>query len=212
MDSSSGGPRASSLTSPMHLWSWLSVIAIVFLRPTHAGALPAKVSRLLPAVADTAAVVPLWRAVRRCYPDDEAAIRAVEANRALVLPWACSKENIDGSFQVLVEVLGDRDEAVKVVTQNPGVLGCDPQRLRLSSPADIRGTAALAAAFGRLRGTPTAVILSGLLVASVLASLGADEVAEAASSVLRPAVGAIGASAFFAAAGAAVYSSTRREK
>ena len=127
--------------------------------------LPARVIELLPqrALADPKAVAPLWRATRACYPNEDAAIDAIKLNKALLLPWVSSKESIEGSFRVLCETLGSRDEAVKVVTLNPGVLGCDPKRLSLSSADEIKSVAATAAALGSLRGPPLLVAAVALL-------------------------------------------------
>ena len=56
--------------------------------------LPEPVERLLPAVAlkDRASVLPLWKALRQCYPTEAQAIEALRVNRALCLPWVCESE------------------------------------------------------------------------------------------------------------------------
>eukprot|EP00966_Prymnesium_polylepis_P303333 7006738-Prymnesium_polylepis.1 len=58
------------------------------------GGLPEPVERLLPAVAlkDRASVLPLWKALRQCYPTEAQAIEALRVNRALCLPWVCESE------------------------------------------------------------------------------------------------------------------------
>ena len=185
----------------------LLVVVPVFMQSSS---LPVRVRAMLPAVAlQDPAVLPLWRALRECYPSEDAAIDAVKNNKALLLPWASSTDNIRGSYRVLVDVLANKDEVSKVLTQNPGVLGCDPDRLQLSSADEIRGVATMTAAVGRLRGAPGTAVAVLLLAATAVAaspSASADQISE----VLRPTLGAIGATAFSATLAAAVYTSSKR--
>ena len=64
--------------------------------------LPATVEALLPSAAlkDQAAVVPLWRSIRRCYPTDDAAVEALRRNRGLLLPWVSSASSIESNYKV----------------------------------------------------------------------------------------------------------------
>ena len=53
-----------------------------------AARLPEPVQKILPAAAlkDTATVLPLWKALRQCYPTEEAAIDALRLNPAVMAP------------------------------------------------------------------------------------------------------------------------------
>ena len=168
--------------------------------------LPMRVEALLPAVAleDSAAVVPLWRAVRKCYPSDDEAIAALQLNRGLLLPWATSPQSIEGNYRVLVEKLG-KTGTLDVLSKNPGVLAGSPARLRLSGASEIQSVANTAAALGSLRGPPL-VVAGAALCALVLASGSSD----AAAAVARPTVGALGAASFGSTALLAVYVSSRK--
>lgn len=84
--------------------------------------LPEELEARLPAAArkERAAVVPLYKAVRQCYPSEEAALEALQRSPALCYPWACSVGAIKGSYQIIVDLCG-REVALDVITKNPGV-------------------------------------------------------------------------------------------
>ena len=137
--------------------------------------LPDTVERLLPVAAlnDRASTTSLWKAVRECYPTEADAVAAVKRNPALCLPWACSVSNIKGSYAYIVEVCG-KDDALTVITNNPGALGNDPTRLRkTSSAAEIIGAAKVAATVGALKSLVPAATAVALLTAGYLAAAGA---------------------------------------
>jgi hypothetical protein len=108
-----------------------------------ASRLPEAVYRLLPDVilrtpADAAAVAALWRAVCKVYPSEEAAAAAVVNTPSLILPWVNTPSNVAGSFAVLVDILDSTESAQDVISKNPGILACNPQRLALSSAGEIK--------------------------------------------------------------------------
>merc|ERR1712087_817458 len=101
---------------------------------TMAPSLPDAVSEVLPSkVAEDPGVGPLWRALRGCYPSDEAALTALTANKGIVTPWVVSPSTITSNNALLRGMLG-KQRALNVITKNPGVLACDPERLAISSP------------------------------------------------------------------------------
>ena len=171
--------------------------------------LPESLQVLLPAAAvNDPAVVPLWRALRKCYPSEAAALEAAERNPGLLLPWANSPETISGSFAMLCRKM-EAAAVLDVITKNPGVLSCDPQRLAISSAEEIQTVAATTAAIGAAR-TPLALAALALAVLGAAAGTSGGPLdADVAQSILRPAVGAIGASAFFAALGGAIAAQRR---
>lgn len=159
--------------------------------------LPDSVAALLPAaaVADPGTVA-LWRALRKCYPSEEAAEAALRRNAGLLLPWLMSPSTIGQNYQVLLSLM-DKEQTLDVITKNPGVLACEPERLAMSSPDEIKGFATFTDAVGKAQ-APLAAVVVGLVTLSLLPRLGLlDE--ETAGSVVRPAVGVAGATAFIAA-------------
>ncbi|KAL1528362.1 hypothetical protein AB1Y20_009715 [Prymnesium parvum] len=168
--------------------------------------LPAPVVQALPALAlqDIKAVLPLWNALRRCYPTEEAAIDAVRANTGLCLPWVSSASKIEGSYAVLVDICG-KEAALEVITKNPGALGNDPLRLKASSPNEIMAVANLVATAGALKVPFT--LLALLCLSTVVF---APEASLAAFA--RPTVGTIGAGSFAGAAAMALYAASRLSK
>jgi len=109
-------------------------------------ALPAEVEALLAdsdeLQASRPAVRVLWAELTRVYPDEAAAIRAVQRNSAIVLPYLNRPSNIAGSWAVVSELMSE-EEALQVITDNPGVLSANPIALRKSSADDIRRAASL---------------------------------------------------------------------
>jgi hypothetical protein len=202
-------PTTSSFGGCMGLLTSTVVLSLAL-----RGSLPAKVAVILPPSADPAAVLPLWNAVRRCYPSEDAAIAAVKRNRGLLYPWVSCVENIEGSYNVLARTCGESASA-DILAKNPGVLICDPKRLELADVSEILGAANFIAALDRFSGPPLAVASLVLLVAVTCSSLAGsasvlpDGMAAECSAIARPAWGLIGASAFTAAVLNAVYASSR---
>ena len=112
------------------------------------------------------------------------------------MPWSNSPTIILKNYAILQSTLGEAD-ALDVITKNPGVLACDPERLKVTSADEIKSVAAFTVAFASAR-TPLALAAAGLATVALLPSIGLID-AEAAGAILRPAVGTIGATAFFAA-------------
>lgn len=168
-----------------------------------ASGLPDAVEALLPSAArkERASVVPLWRAVRSCYPSEDAAIAALARNPALLYPWACSVPTIQGSYKVIVDACG-RDKALEVITKNPGALGNDPTRLRASGASEIEGAANLASALGALSQVLPAILIAAALLAAATQADVAD--------IARPVAGTVGAAAFLGTAALAAYVGSRR--
>jgi len=174
---------------------------------TMAAGLPDAVSEVLPSkVAEDPGVVPLWRALRGCYPSDEAALTALTANKGIVTPWVVSPSTITSNNALLRGMLG-KQRALNVITKNPGVLACDPERLAISSPQEIEAVASATSAVGRAS-TPLAFAALALFTLALLPSAGVMD-AELAGSIVRPASGAIGATAFFAALAGAIAAQRR---
>jgi len=82
----------------------------------------------------------LWGRLKTIYPSEEAALNAVKRNSALVLPYLNRPYNIDGSWKVLLGMMSE-EEALDVVTKNPGVLASNPQGLAGSNAAAIKQAA-----------------------------------------------------------------------
>lgn len=138
-----------------------------------ASALPPEVSKLLPpqAVEDDeilGAIVPLWEALVDVFTPGEERVRsaeeeaaavalasaAVAKNVAVVLPYMNVPSNIYGSWDVLNDMF-EEDEALEIITKNPGVLGCNPKSLAEADPNQISTMAVVAtgveAVFGPAR-------------------------------------------------------------
>ena len=138
---------------------------------TMAASLPDAVSEVLPSkVAEDPGVVPLWRALRGCYPSDEAALTALTANKGIVTPWVDSPSTITSNNALLRGMLG-KQRALNVITKNPGVLACDPERLAISSPQEIEAVASATSAVGRAS-TPLAFAALALFTLALLPSAG----------------------------------------
>ena len=101
--------------------------------------LPAEVDELLSEDTDRIGVRKLWCALRKCYATEEEAVAAVKRNTGTILPYLNAPSNIYGSYEVLVDLLGD--EADAVVRKNPGVLQCNPKALARESADSIRSAA-----------------------------------------------------------------------
>ena len=184
-----------------------------------ASRLPEAVYRLLPDVilrtpADAAAVAALWRAVCKVYPSEEAAAAAVVNTPSLILPWVNTPSNVAGSFAVLVDILDSTESAQDVISKNPGILACNPQRLALSSAGEIKAVAAIRATLSTLA-RPLSMLGLGVVVLGSVAFSGSlqgtaldpklpESVVVGAQQVVKPVIGAVGALGFFAAAAVAV--------
>lgn len=115
-------------------------------------ALPEPVADMVPkAVRELETTEANWNALRACYPTEEAAVAAVKRNLPVILPYSYDgmksngAQNIEGSYKVLLEMLGDEEEVLDIITKNPGVLGCVPEALAKSDADEIRKFAGIAA-------------------------------------------------------------------
>lgn len=100
-----------------------------------------------------------WRALRACYPTEEAALAAVTDSRAVLLPYGADQQisgfyelglavdrssRIARCYEVLQEKLDGEAETLEIITKNPGVLGSFPSGLEKASADDIRRAASVA--------------------------------------------------------------------
>lgn len=82
----------------------------------------------------------LWRELKKIYPTEEAALKAVQKNTAIIMPYMTMPGFIQGSWKVLNEMMSE-EEALQVVTANPGVLGCNPAGLKKSDADTVKRAA-----------------------------------------------------------------------
>jgi hypothetical protein len=125
-------------------------------RHAHASAVfgrvrvPDAVCEVLDPAVDIDEVAPLWKEFRAVFPTEEAAIRAARRNTAVILPFINSADNIRFCWQVLGELGFSKEEALEIVTKNPGVLGNKPGLLARSSQAEVRFSMGLVGALDEL--------------------------------------------------------------
>jgi len=91
----------------------------------------------------------LWLELLKVYPSQESAIAAVKRNSAIIMPYLNRPPYISGCWDVLNGMMSE-EEALDVVTRNPGILACNPVGLRTSNAAVIKGTAGAVDAFESL--------------------------------------------------------------
>lgn len=171
------------------------------------GSLPASLGSRNPRAEPVkeADIEALWKALVRAFDGDtDLALAAVGANPSVVHPLYTKRPVlITASQKALVDILGSREAAREVMLRNPAVLQCGDS-LR-SQPADqIRMFASFRAGVDRV---PPNVSRGVLLVgfASLLSNFvlvrsdepGAQRLAE----VIKPVLGAAGATLFLSAAG-----------
>ena len=72
--------------------------------------LPASIEALLEPTVDRAATVPMWKAFRKCYRSEQAAIAAAELNVIPILSFINTEANIRENWKVLQEKF-DKEEA-----------------------------------------------------------------------------------------------------
>ena len=72
--------------------------------------LPASIEALLEPTVDLAATVPMWKAFRKCYRSEQAAIAAAELNVIPILSFINTEANIRENWKVLQEKF-DKEEA-----------------------------------------------------------------------------------------------------
>mmetsp|Transcript_5206 Transcript_5206/g.15925 ORF Transcript_5206/g.15925 Transcript_5206/m.15925 type:complete len:169 (+) Transcript_5206:43-549(+) len=68
----------------------------------------------------------LWKALRKCYPSEEAALQAVRQNANVICPLFATPTLIQQTYRVLIDELG-KEDAIKVLQMNPSVLTCGDQ-------------------------------------------------------------------------------------
>lgn len=78
----------------------------------------------------------LWNTFKQCYPTEALAVAALEKNTAVLTPQLNSPTKIIGTYELLLERFGE-EEALVVITKNPGILCCTPQSLSSQSNDDI---------------------------------------------------------------------------
>ena len=84
--------------------------------------------------------VVLWSRLLKIYPSEAAAIAAVQRNSALIMPYMNKPAFIDGSWRVLNEMMSE-EEALEVITKNPGILACNPVGLKTTDAATVKRAA-----------------------------------------------------------------------
>lgn len=82
----------------------------------------------------------LWAQLLSVYPTEAAAKEAVVRNSAIVLPYLNRPFHIDGSWEVLKTMMSE-EEALEVITKNPGILACIPAALKTSNKLAVLTTA-----------------------------------------------------------------------
>lgn len=82
----------------------------------------------------------LWAQLLSVYPSEAAAKQAVDRNSAIVLPYLNRPFHIDGSWEVLKTMMSE-EEALEVITKNPGILACNPAALKTSNKVAVQTTA-----------------------------------------------------------------------
>ena len=89
------------------------------------------------------------RRLLKVFPSEAAAVAAVKRNSAIVMPYLNRPPYISGCWDVLKGMMSE-EEALDVITRNPGILACNPVGLRTSNAAVIKGTAGAVDAFESL--------------------------------------------------------------
>jgi len=82
----------------------------------------------------------LWLELLKVYPTEAAALQAVSRNSAIVLPYLNRPNFIAGNWRVLNDMMRE-EEALEVITNNPGVLASNPAGLNLQNANVIKSTA-----------------------------------------------------------------------
>lgn len=136
----------------------------------------------------------MWNLLLKCYATEAEAITAAKRTTSLILPYMNSPTNIAGSYDVLVELLGE-EAARDVCIRNPAVLGNDPAALRGCSAKDIQDSARLkefieTSLLGGLRLWATAFVLTA--AAGIAIALTAPASASAVTAEL-PAIALVSA-------------------
>lgn len=201
--------------------AWLAPIAPVRNAPAimlfgSAGSLPVAVQeaydarfqqstdRGAPALPPLSEVAALWVATKKAFGNEAAALEAVKQNPTIISPLYCkSPQLILDSKAALVECFeGDTEEALAVMRLNPAVLQCGGS-LRSQSPAEVKRFAVVRSQLDRVPPAAAVASLSVFLLAALANTVlrtSDDELVQQVLSVLRPAVGSIGALLFTATA------------
>jgi len=82
----------------------------------------------------------LWLELLKVYPTEEAALAAVQRNSAIVLPYLNRPNFIPGNWKVLKGMMSEQ-EALEVITKNPGVLASNPAGLTLANANVVKNAA-----------------------------------------------------------------------
>lgn len=76
----------------------------------------------------------------KVYPSEEAVLEAIAKNTAIVLPFLNKPSFISGSWRALTEMMSE-EEALDVITRNPGVLASNPVGLSMQNALVIKNVA-----------------------------------------------------------------------
>jgi len=117
-----------------------------------------------------AGVALLWSRLVDVYASEEAALAAVKRNSAVVMPYLNKPGNIDGSWEVLQETMGEAD-AREVITKNPGILASNPGLLRDASAGQVQAAASAVNAVESLP-MPVRFAIPAVLTVAAVAFIG----------------------------------------
>jgi len=117
-----------------------------------------------------AGVALLWSRLVDVYASEQAALAAVKRNSAVVMPYLNKPGNIDGSWEVLCETMGEAD-ARDVITKNPGILASNPALLRDASAGQVQVAASAVNAVESLP-MPVRFAIPGVLTVAAVVFIG----------------------------------------
>ena len=78
----------------------------------------------------------IWAAFEASFGSRERALAASRKNSQVLLPFINNANTISGANAALVSLFG-KEEALEIITKNPGVLACNPKSLAQTPKADI---------------------------------------------------------------------------
>mmetsp|Transcript_25908 Transcript_25908/g.83698 ORF Transcript_25908/g.83698 Transcript_25908/m.83698 type:complete len:220 (-) Transcript_25908:119-778(-) len=144
-----------------------------------------------------AVVAGLWAACITAYGSEELALRAVTQNPTILNPLYTDPPSvIANSKRALVQVLGGEEEAIDVMLKNPAVLQCGSALTRQQA-GEIRSFAAVRQLLDSSPPWAPKVTLALIFAAlSFEIALQGNPEADPLLAVIKPTLGALGASIF----------------
>ena len=157
-----------------------------------------------PAKPPISQVAPLWTALVKAYGTEELALKAARQNGQIINPlYTSSASLITDSKAGLVIAMGSEEDALEIMLKNPAILQCG-MGIRTQPADEIRRFAIARALFDSVPPQASLAALSVTILAALAnIALKDSDVASVQQTltVLRPAVGAIGAAIFLATVG-----------